>query len=281
MRCPPLKNRRRIVLSWTVITVWGLIVFIPLYWLGTASLKTGLALNQGATYVPWVDFDPTFGSWRVLISQPDRAVRPLLNSALIATASSAIALVLSTMAAVSLSRFPNRRIGPFSDGTISFLFLAQRMFPTALLAIPLLIAFRELRLLDTQVALIITYTAFGIPFAVWLLREFIRRIPIEIEDAAVVDGCNRLEVIRYIIVPLAAPGLVAVFILLFITAWNEFYFASVLSFFRVVTVPLWISHVGGRMLATVVIVATIPPVIAGLLLERLLRRGLLTGGVKG
>jgi len=256
-------------------------VFVPLYWLGTVSLKTGLALNQETTYLPWVDFEPTVGSWTRLISQSERAVPPLLNSALIATASSAVALLVSTVAAVSLSRFPDRRLGPFSDSTISFLFLAQRMFPAALLAIPLLVSFRELRLLDTHIALIITYTAFGIPFAVWLLREFIRRIPIEIEDAAMVDGCNRLEVIRHITIPLAAPGLAAVFILLFITAWNEFYFASVLSFFRVVTVPLWISHVGGRMLAAVVIVSTIPPVIAGLLLERLLRRGLLAGGVKG
>ena len=268
-------------LSWAVIAVWTLVVCLPLYWLGTVSLKTGLALNRETTYVPWVDFEPTFGTWKILINQRDRTVPPLLNSALIATASSAIALLFSTMAAYSLSRFPDRRIGPLSDGTISFLFLAQRMFPTALLAIPLLVTFRELRLLDTHVALIITYTAFGIPFAVWLLREFIRRIPIEIEDAAMVDGCNRLEVIRFVAIPLAAPGLVAVFILLFILAWNEFYFASVLSFFRVVTVPLWISHVGGRMLAAVVIVFTIPPVIAGLLLERLLRRGLLAGGVKG
>ncbi len=268
-------------LSWAVIAVWALVVLVPLYWLGTVSLKTGLALNQGAAYLPWVDFEPTLGSWKLLISQNQRAVPPLLNSALIATASSAIALLLSTLAAFSLSRFPDRRIGPFSDRTISFLFLAQRMFPTALLAIPLLVTFRELRLLDTHIALIITYTAFGIPFAVWLLREFIRRIPIEIEDAAMVDGCNRLEVIRYVTVPLAAPGLVAVFILLFIIAWNEFYFASVLSFFRVVTVPLWISHVGGRMLAVVVIVATIPPIIVGLLLERLFRRGLLTGGING
>lgn len=276
-----MGRRRRLILSWAVIAVWGLVVFVPLYWIGTVSLKTGLALNQETTYVPWVDFEPTFGSWRRLIDQSERTIPPLLNSALIATASSAVALLVSTMAAVSLSRFPDRRLGPFSDSTISFLFLAQRMFPTALLAIPLLVTFRELRLLDTHIALIITYTAFGIPFAVWLLREFIRRIPIEIEDAAMVDGCDRMEVIRHVTIPLAAPGLVAVFILLFITAWNEFYFASVLSFFRVVTAPLWISHVGGRMLAAVVIVTTIPPIVAGLLLERLLRRGLLTGGIKG
>ena len=149
-----LSKRRRMALSWAVITVWALVVFVPLYWLGTASLKTGLALNQEATYVPWVDFDPTFRAWKLLVSQRDRTVPPLLNSALIATASSAVALLLSTMAAFSLSRFPDRRIGPLSDSTISFLFLAQRMFPTALLAIPLLVTFRELRLLDTQIALI-------------------------------------------------------------------------------------------------------------------------------
>ncbi len=282
------ERNRRNFFSWAVVLIWTLILSFPAYWLLLTTFKTGLAFTKEATYLPWVDFEPTLSSWEtVFVGRSDRMMRPLLNSTIIATVSSAAALILATTAGYALARF-RYNAGPITGNNISFWFLQQRMIPAAILAIPLLVGFRELRLLDNQLALIITYTVFGVPFAVWMLREFFRSLPVEVEEAAMIDGASRLGVIRYIVFPLSAPGIVAVFLLLFIGSWNEYYFALVLTFTRSVTVPLWlqgeIAQVLGIQwgnLAVIAVVMTLPPVLAGLVLERFIRRGLTFGAIKG
>ncbi|MDP6824105.1 MAG: carbohydrate ABC transporter permease [Dehalococcoidia bacterium] len=282
------ERARRRFFSWTIVLVWAFILAFPAYWLVLTTFKTGLAFTKEATYLPWVDFDPTLSAWEtVFVGRSDRMMRPLLNSTVIATVSSAAALILATSAGYALARF-RYNAGPITGNNISFWFLQQRMIPAAILAIPLLVGFRELRLLDNQLALIITYTVFGVPFAVWMLREFFRSLPVEVEEAAMIDGASRLGVIRHIVFPLSAPGIVAVFLLLFIGSWNEYYFALVLTFTRSVTVPLWlqgeIAQVLGIQwgnLAVIAVVMTLPPVLAGLVLERFIRRGLTFGAIKG
>jgi multiple sugar transport system permease protein len=161
------------------------------------------------------------------------------------------------------------------------------MFPAAILIIPFLIMYRDLGLLDTRHGLIIAYTAFGVPFVVWVMRDFFLGLPVEIEESALVDGCTRFGVLTRIVLPLAAPGLVAVFILTMIGAWNEYLFALVLTFSESVTIPLFLqlqtqSQIGTQWwnLAAISLVSVVPVVAAGLLLERYITRGLTFGAVK-
>jgi len=161
------------------------------------------------------------------------------------------------------------------------------MFPSALLAIPILVMYREMNLLDTHVALISLYTAFNIPFAVWMLTNFVRGIPVEIEERALIDGCSRLGAVFRIVLPLVAPGLVGVFVLMLAFSWNEYFFALILTFGRSVTVPIFVQNqlnsaqnLGWWNVAAIGISSFLPLAVVALLLERYIQRGLTMGAVK-
>jgi multiple sugar transport system permease protein len=280
------QRRIRLALSYAVLITWTLVMFFPMYWLVITAFKPGVAVATGPTYLPFVDFEPGLHAFREVFFTPrgEMAARPFLNSTITALSSSAVALFVGSMAGYSLARF---RFGwPGSDG-IAFLFLAQRMFPTAVLVIPFLIMYRELELLDTRLGLSIAYTAFGVPFVVWVMRDFFLGLPVEIEESALIDGCDRLGVLSRIVLPLAAPGLVAVFILIMIGAWNEYLFALVLTFTDAVTIPLFLQIQSQTVLGTawwnlaaISLVSVVPVIAAGLALERYITRGLTFGAVK-
>jgi len=258
----------------------------PLYWVIITSFKTGQALGAKATFIPWVDFQPSLQAWRALFSSNLGNWKLYFGNSLIIGLSAAfLSTLFGLMGGYVLAR--STRVGPVPAGQVSFAHLMQRMFPSALLAIPILVMYRDMNLLDTHIALISLYTAFNIPFAVWMLTDFIRGIPVEIEESALIDGCSRLGAVFRIVLPLTAPGLVGVFVLMLAFSWNEYFFALILTFGRSVTVPIFVQNqlnsaqnIGWWNVAAIGISSFLPLAVVALLLERYIRRGLTMGAVK-
>jgi multiple sugar transport system permease protein len=279
----------RNVIVYVILLSWTIWLAFPLYWLLIAAFKLPVDMTSYATYIPWGDFQPTVAAFSTVFEMANGLdpFLPFRNSVIISVAAGIIALIVGSMAGYALARF-QYKIGRIDNDQISFFFLSQRMFPVAVLAIPFLIMYRELNLLDTQVGMIIAEIGFGTPFVAWLVRDFFAGLPREIEDSALIDGCSRFGVLRHIAFPLGAPGLVAAFILIFIGSWNDYFLALVLTFSNSVTVPLFIQMqttlVTGitpwASVAVITLVAVIPPVIAGLLLQRYITHGLTFGAVK-
>jgi multiple sugar transport system permease protein len=269
------------------LILWTLVVGIPIYWLVITAFKRGQDINAGATFIPWVDFQPSLNAfYDVFVEQGLVNSRPFLNSIIVALATATISTIIGGAGGYALARFPFR-IGTFSNDRIAFGFLIQRMFPPAVLLIPFLLLYRTLGLLDTRLGLVLVYCAFNIPFVVWMMRDFFRSLPVEIEESAMIDGCSRLGVLFRIAIPLSAPGFVSAFVLVMIGSWNEFLFALTFMFNRAVTVPLFLTlqtsiQYGTEYwnMAVIAIFNVLPVVIAGLALERYITRGLTFGAVK-
>lgn len=284
-----MAGERRLgrIIAYIILVGWTFVVGIPTYWLFITAFKRPEAINRGATYIPWVDFQPSLlAFYDVFVIQGLANSRPFVNSVVVALATATISTVIGGAGGYALARFPFRA-GPLNNDRIAFGFLIQRMFPPAVLLIPFLILFRTLRLLDTREGLVLVYCAFSIPFVVWMMRDFFRSLPVEIEESALIDGCNRLGVLFRIAIPLSAPGFVTAFVLVMIGSWNEFLFALTFMFNKAVTLPLYLTlqtsiQAGTEYwnMAVIAIFSILPVAVAGLLLERYITRGLTFGAVK-
>ncbi len=205
----------------------------------------------------------------------------LRDSLIIALSTALVALIIGAPAAYSLARF---RIG---GENLSFWILSTRMFPPVASALPLFLIFKNLRLLDTHMALIIANTIFNLPFVIWLLKGFFEELPAEIEESALIDGCTYWGSFARIALPLVAPGLMVTALFSFIFAWNEFMFALLLTRRSVRTLTIIVpSLVGGHEIlwgeiAAIGVIAIIPGVLLSIMLQRYLIRGLTLGAVKG
>jgi multiple sugar transport system permease protein len=266
--------------------VYGLIALFliwtlgPIYWMVATSFKSGSQLfTWPPTYVPW---QPTFENYREAFGQ-----RPLWtyvrNSAVVAAVSTPLSVSLASLAAFGFSRYRFR-----GRSTLLFMILAVRMLPGLIVALPLFLIFRDLHLVDSLWGLIIAYTVFNLPFNIWLLQAFFAEVPRELEDAAVVDGCSPLRLFFGIMVPLAAPGLVASAILCMLLAWNEFGFALILTYtLDSQTLPIAIAGLSsdrgtyfGAMAAAGTL-AMLPVFAFAVFIQRYLVQGLTAGAVKG
>jgi multiple sugar transport system permease protein len=282
-----MQRRMKIFTAYTVLLIWTLVVALPIYWLVITAFKHPQDINSGPTFIPWVDFTPGLHAFRdVFIEQGLVNSRPFINSIVVALSTAAISTVIGGAGGYALARFPFR-VGRLNNDQLAFGFLIQRMFPPAVLLIPFLLLYRELSLLDTRQGLVLVYCAFNIPFVVWMMRDFFRSLPVEIEESAMIDGCSRVGVLFRIAIPLAAPGFVTAFVLVMIGSWNEFLFALTFMFNKAVTVPLFLtlqtSVLNGTEywnMAVIAIFNVLPVVIAGLALERYITRGLTFGAVK-
>ena len=205
----------------------------------------------------------------------------LRDSLIIALSTALVALIIGAPAAYSLARF---RIG---GENLSFWILSTRMFPPVASALPLFLIFKNLRLLDTHLALIIANTIFNLPFVIWLLKGFFEELPAEIEESALIDGCTYWGSFVRIALPLVTPGLMVTALFSFIFAWNEFMFALLLTRRSVRTLTIIVpSLVGGHEIlwgeiAAIGVIAIIPGVLLSIMLQRYLVRGLTLGALKG
>ena len=275
--------RTRQLLKWlgnsllVLMLVWTL---VPFYWMIATSLKTDKEIyGYEATLIPR---RPTLGAYRRLFAQTP-FVKYMRNSTIIAVSTTLASLVLGCLGAYALARlrFPGRAI--IARGLI-FTYLV----PPALLFIPLFTVLSKLSLIDTREGLILAYLGFTVPFSTWLLLGYFRSVPLELEEAALVDGCSRLSALVRIILPMSLPALAVVAFFSFTLAWSEFLYANVfvnstdartittgLTLFIVEDVFFWGPMMGASCLAT------LPPIVVYLVFQRWVVKGLTLGAVKG
>ena len=288
---------RRVVLRtlfYAALVFWAVVCLLPIFWKVTTSFKTANDIYQ-RNVIPWADFEPDWRGWESLGLSPDTIreesgardnfFKHARNTIFISVASSGLALVIGSLAAYGLTRF-RYKFGPWRNRDISFWFLSQLILPPVALALPLLVLYRELDLLDTRLGLILIYTIMNLPIVIWIMRDQFNSIPIELEQAALVDGASTWGAFLRIVVPIAGPGFVAAFILALVLAWNEYFFAVVLTATKAVTLPFLIagqtSSQGIRWwsMAALSTAAILPLAIIGILLERYIVKGLTAGAVK-
>lgn len=228
-----LRTRRRLVeaLKAALVLLAAALVLAPILWIGSAAFKTHLDVFQLRVF-----FTPTLENFARIMEAPYDIDAKLLNSAIVAGATVLVAIPLATMAAYSFSRF--RLVG---EKVMFVMILATQFVPAVVIVLPFFIMFRDLGLLDTRLALILVDLAIVMPYATWMIKGFIDGIPLETEEAALVDGSTRMQVIRNIVLPMAAPGIVTAGIFSFIIAWNEFLFALIITRQDAVTLPVGLA----------------------------------------
>ena len=277
-----------------ILIVWAFISLFPIYWTLTTSLKTAVNVTQGHL-IPFIDFTPDWRGWRSLGLSPDtifqtstvRAefLQRFLNSIVATLGGAALAVALGSLAAYGLSRFPYRFLW-MRNKDISFFFLSQLILPPVVLAMPFLVLYKGLALLDTLGGLILIYTLMVLPIAIWIMRDQFDTIPVELEQAALVDGCSIWGAFLRIILPITLPGMVAAFLLCVILCWNEYFFAALLTSANAKTLPVMVASQTGSQginwwsMAAIATAAIAPLVLIGIFLERFIVKGLTAGAVK-
>jgi multiple sugar transport system permease protein len=199
-----------------------------------------------------------------------------------------IALAVSGALFILLLQTIGRRFKrAFGNNDIAFWMISQRMLPPVAVVIPIYILFQRLHLLDTYTALIITYVTSNLPIVIWLMRDYISTIPIELEECASIDGASRYRIFWSIVLPLAVPGLVATFLFVLVFSWNEYLLALFISSAKVQTLPLTIAAQNATRgpqwwnMSVLILIMIIPVIVIAIILERYITRGLLIGAVKG
>ena len=254
-------------------------MLFPFYWLLASSVKPREELFR----IPaiWVPENPTLDSFGRLF----QGSFPLWfkNSTIVALSTTALGLTLAALAAYGFSRFPFA-----GSRTLSTMFLFIQLFPVAGVVIPLFIVWSDLKLTNTYWSLIITYLVFGLPVSTWLMIGFFNAVPVELEEAAMIDGSSRLGALWRVTLPLSLPGLAATAIYVFLLAWNEFFFAlTFMSSTEMRTIPVGLQSffaehsVDWGLVMAGSVVASLPVVVLFGLLSRYFVQGLTSGAVKG
>jgi len=338
-----MENRSLRSIGLIICLFWLFFAFFPLYWVFVTAFKPPLAVSQGATYIPFVDFQPTLQAFRDALSGiRGDFVGPIMSSVMISLVATALAVFLGSMAAYALVRFEFRikllsglvfgviAIGGFvlleaelglnvphalgivlvvalvasvlvnrlplpgpvlGNNDVTFWFVSQRMFPPIVSAFALFLLYAELGraglpLLDSFGGMVLAYTAFGLPFAVWLMRDFLSTVPVEVEEAAMVDNIGRIRIFFQIVLPMSLPGLLATSMIVLAFIWNEFLFALLLTTGDWQTLPILIAGQNSSRgdewwaISVAALIAIIPMIIVATILGRMMRSGLLSGSIK-
>ena len=282
------------IVIYALLLIWAFICLFPVYWTVTTTFKAAPDVMKG-NLLPWWDFVPKWLGLRSLGLSPETIfsestvreefLKRFWNSAIAAFGSSAIALILGSCAAYGLSRF-SYRFGFMRNSDISFFFLSQLILPPVVLALPFLVLYKELALLDTRIGLIALYALTVLPIVVWIMRDQFSSIPVELEEAALVDGQSIWGAFFTIVLPIALPGMVAAFIISLVLTWNEYFFAALLTSTHAKTLPVMVASQTGSQgiswwsMAALSLAAILPLIIIGILLERFIIKGMAAGAVK-
>jgi multiple sugar transport system permease protein len=258
----------------------ALLVLFPFYWMVVIGLQPNAVV---VAYPPRVlPTEPSLGAFMEVFT-----VTPLVtwlrNSFIVAAAATVVALLVGLLGGYSLSRFRRRGIT-----VASYTILATQMMPPLVLLVPLFIVFRELGLLNRLEGLVLANFAWSLPICVWMLKASFDGVPVELEEAAMVDGCNRLDVLPRVSIPIALPGIAAVTVFVFLQAWDEFIFARTF----ISDSSLWVASVGlasftgeyraaWQQIMAAATVFTVVPVVLFLFVQRAFVSGLAAGAVKG
>jgi multiple sugar transport system permease protein len=267
----------RLILRYVVATLLTLIFVFPVYWLFIISFKTP---DEIFAFPPvWYPQSIQFANYGVLFKDGDAAT--VGNSLILASVSTFFAMILGTIAAYSLVRFKT------GGENLAVWIISQRMMPPVAIVFPIFLLYVWLGWVDSYVGLIILYTAFSLPYVIWMMRGYIEDIPLELEESALVDGCTRWEILWKVVMPMARSGLFATAVFTFIFAWNDFLFALVLTRTEVTTYTVQVTHYfGGQSnfwakIAAMSVLGTIPVFFTVAIMQRFLVRGISMGAVKG
>lgn len=276
-----MKRLKRIGLFILIIIVSILIIY-PIYWMFMSSLMpVGTSVIEIPIFFPSkLTIEPYLG---IFGSTTKPIGRWLINTAIIAFSSTFFTIIVSSTAAYGIARFKFK-----GKKIYTFIILLAQMLPPTILIIPLFIFFKKLGLTNSLIGVVISYITFTLPLCTWVLWGFFKRIPVELEEAAMIDGCTQFGAFLRILIPLATPGLAAVSLLSFLEGWGAYLYAFVLtSSVDKWTISLGLSSFIGEhntstefMMATAVI-ATIPPILIFIWLERYLVSGLTLGAING
>lgn len=321
--------------------LWFLLAAFPLWWVLVTAFKPPSAVSAGATYLPFIDFQPTLQAFADALSGlRGDFLGPVLSSLAVSSVVTVLSVALGSMAAYALVRFTFRirllagalfaliAIGGFvlltqaglrvphamglvmvlglpvavwanrwlpgpvlGNDDVTFWFVSQRMFPPIVSAFALFLFYAEMnkvgvKLLDSFPGLVLAYTAFGLPFAVWLMRDFFATLPLEVEEAALVDDIGRWRIFVQIVLPMSVPGLVATSMIVLSFIWNEFLFALLLTSSRWQTLPVLLAGQNSSRgdewwaISVATLVSILPMIVVAALLGRMMRSGLLSGSIK-
>ena len=273
-------NRRKMLSIITFIVVLLVTIFFifPILWEYVSAFKPA---NQVITMPPTFIFQPSFEN-AITLERTKQALHHLRNSVIIVGVSTALSVVLSLLAGYSLARFE------FKAGRhLGFLLLVLTMVPTVTLLIPIYDIMRKINLIGTHISIILVYTALILPFNIWLMRGFFLGVPRDIEEAALIDGCSRFNVLLKIVIPISKPGIFATIIFSLMMSWGDFIFAGVLGSKSSFTLPVIGAAMQGKYgstwgeLAFLTLMITIPMIIFTIFTQKYLVEGLTHGAVKG
>ncbi|HEU5328442.1 MAG: carbohydrate ABC transporter permease [Thermomicrobiales bacterium] len=285
---PRRRARRKIgagtVLAWVFIVLLILFAVVPMAWMLSTSLKTQFAALRQPPQ--WIPSEPTLDQYKILFS-PDnqiggRFLRFFWNSFYVSMATTILGVVIAVPASYAFSRFkfPGR-------DALFFAVLARNMFPVVVFLIPLFILMKNLHLVNTELALILTYLTFGLPLSIWLLKGFFDNIPPELERAARIDGATRFGAFWQIVMPLSSPGIIATAIYTFIQAWNEYVYArTFLTQDKLLTLQPGLQKFFGEFstnwpgLMAAQFASSVPVVVLFLVLQRYFVQALAEGATK-
>ncbi|WP_251026549.1 carbohydrate ABC transporter permease [Bacillus sp. ISL-46] len=277
---PLVINKKNKKVSSAIFEGFGVILvvlflFLPIFWIGITAFKP-----EQEVYTTSIFFQATLDNFKTVFSQSNIG-KYYSNSTIVVIVTLLITMPVSILASYSLSRFkiPGKQI-------FLFAILATQFIPLIVNVIPYFIMFRNWGLLDTTIALIIVNLGHTIPYGIWLLKGFIDKIPQDMEEAATIDGANRLQVIWHVLLPLAKPGIITATVFCFVITWNEFMFALVLTNQEAVTLPVALSFFNGEkgvlwnQMAAAGIIFVIPTIIFMLIVRKQFILGMTSGGVK-
>ncbi len=291
------SSRTATILKRTAVVVAMVFAFFPIYWLIATSFKP---FDEWASWPPvWLTENPTLQNYRIVFfpeaarefaaaqqgsldyKVSGSAWKAFQDSAIISTFATVLSVVFGTLSAYSIVRF---RTG---GENYPFQFLTVRMMPPIAVVVPMVALFAILRLSDTYVGLILAYTAFTLPFSIWMIRSFIEEVPAELEGAAMVHGMSQFRAFLTVTLPLVKGGILATALFIFILNWSEFLFALVLTSGKITTVTLqvanYVSASSGKLYgvqAAMGTISTLPVIVFGYLIQKHLVRGLSFGAVK-
>lgn len=278
---PPRRRRKKRWRANTIALVFSVVWIFPVYWMVNTAFKPH---SEVMTSTPiFFPQHATLDNFVAAITQSDFLLN-LRNSAIVVIGTVVLSILLGLFAAAALSRFRFR-----GRRMIMVFILAVQMLPGTALLIPMFLMFNSLNLLGTYFGLVLAYVASVLPFSIWIMRGFFIAIPVEIEEAAMVDGAGTWRILRSILFPLVAPGVIATSIFAFIAAWNDYLVAyTFMKDQNMYTLPVWLAsfstpmtgtEFGGQMAASVLF--SLPVVVFFVIIQRNLVAGMSAGAVKG
>ena len=227
------RSRKKLLdfLQFLVILLTAIIILVPIYWIVSGAFKQQVDIFQLKLL-----FTPTLDNFKIIFKSPYNLFDKLVNSTLVALSTVMITIPLATLAAYSFSRFRMK-----AEKVMFVTILATQFVPAVVIVLPFFILFRDIGILDTRLALVLVNLSLIMPFAIWMIKGFIDGIPMDTEEAALVDGSGRIQVVLNVVIPMALPGVITAGIFCFILSWNEFLFALIITTNKAVTLPVGLS----------------------------------------